>query len=81
MKAPNVKITCSCSAILAGAAIILMGIGNVARANGNPAAARQCINTCNEQWSQCEQNCNGDFDCSVHCDTAKHNCINYCQRL
>jgi hypothetical protein len=83
VKVSRALMTWSLSTVLSAAALLALngGLENVAHANGNAAAALQCINTCNQQWSQCEQNCNGDFDCSTHCDTAKGNCISYCQTL
>jgi hypothetical protein len=63
---------------------VLSGGGGSSHVNGlnfNAAAGYMCIQSCNQQWAQCEQSCNGDFDCSVGCDTAKANCISGCQRL
>jgi hypothetical protein len=82
MKISKVVMTCSISVVLGGALTLVRNNGEgVAHASGNAAAARQCINSCNQQWSQCEQSCNGDFNCSVGCDTAKLNCTSYCQTL
>ena len=82
MKISKVVLTWSLSVVLSAAVtLVLNNDGGIARAAGNPAAAKACINACNQQWSQCEQGCSGDFNCSVGCDTVKGNCISYCQTL